>query len=30
MVADNPGKWLTHCHVIELQADGMATWFEVV
>ena len=29
-VADNPGKWLIHCHMIEHQAGGMVTWFEVV
>lgn len=28
-VADNPGKWLIHCHMIEHQAGGMTTWFEV-
>ncbi len=28
-VADNPGKWLIHCHMIEHQAGGMLTWFEV-
>lgn len=30
MIADNPGKWLIHCHMIEHQAGGMVTWFEVV
>ena len=29
-VADNPGKWLLHCHMLEHQAGGMITWFEVV
>ncbi|MCP4490819.1 MAG: multicopper oxidase family protein [Gammaproteobacteria bacterium] len=29
-VADNPGKWLIHCHMIEHQAGGMVTWFEVI
>ncbi len=29
-VADNPGKWAFHCHMIEHQAGGMMTWFEVV
>lgn len=24
-----PGKWLIHCHMIEHQAAGMVTWFEV-
>jgi FtsP/CotA-like multicopper oxidase with cupredoxin domain len=28
-VADNPGKWMLHCHMIEHQQSGMATWFEV-
>lgn len=27
--ADNPGKWLIHCHMIEHQAGGMVTWFNV-
>ena len=27
--ADNPGKWMLHCHMLEHQAAGMATWFEV-
>ena len=29
-VADNPGKWLLHCHMLEHMAGGMATWFEVI
>lgn len=29
MITDNPGKWLIHCHMIEHQASGMVTWFEV-
>ena len=29
-VADNPGKWLLHCHMLEHAAAGMTTWFEVV
>ncbi len=29
-VADNPGKWLYHCHMLEHAAAGMITWFEVV
>lgn len=29
-VADNPGKWLFHCHMLEHQVAGMKTWFEVV
>ena len=28
-VADNPGKWMLHCHMLEHQAAGMATWIEV-
>ncbi len=28
-VADNPGKWMLHCHMLEHQAAGMSTWFEV-
>ena len=28
-VADNPGRWMLHCHMLEHQAAGMATWFEV-
>ena len=28
-VAHNPGKWMCHCHMIEHQAGGMATWYEV-
>ncbi|MCP4390056.1 MAG: multicopper oxidase domain-containing protein [Gammaproteobacteria bacterium] len=28
-VADNPGKWLIHCHMVEHMAAGMLTWFEV-
>ena len=27
--ADNPGKWMLHCHMLEHQAAGMATWFNV-
>ena len=27
--AENPGKWMLHCHMLEHQAAGMATWFEV-
>lgn len=29
-VADNPGKWLLHCHMLEHAAAGMNTWFEVL
>ncbi len=28
-VADNPGRWLIHCHVLENHAGGMGTYFEV-
>jgi FtsP/CotA-like multicopper oxidase with cupredoxin domain len=28
-VADNPGKWMIHCHMLEHQAAGMTTWFAV-
>lgn len=28
-IADNPGKWMIHCHMIEHQETGMAIWFEV-
>lgn len=28
-VADNSGKWLLHCHMLEHAAAGMNTWFEV-
>ncbi|MEZ5823953.1 MAG: multicopper oxidase family protein [Geminicoccaceae bacterium] len=27
--ADNPGKWLFHCHMLGHAASGMSTWFEV-
>ena len=29
MLADNPGKWLLHCHMIEHQMSGMKTWFNI-
>lgn len=29
-VADNPGKWLLHCHMLEHAAAGMQSWFEVL
>jgi len=29
-VADNPGKWLLHCHMLEHTAAGMITWLEVL
>jgi FtsP/CotA-like multicopper oxidase with cupredoxin domain len=28
-VADNPGNWMVHCHVIEHQETGMMGWFRV-
>lgn len=28
-VADNPGKWMIHCHMLEHLAGGMGTWFRV-
>ncbi len=28
-VADNPGKWLLHCHMLEHRAGGMTTWLEI-
>ena len=28
-VADNPGKWMLHCHMLDHQASGMDSWFEV-
>ncbi|MBP0483530.1 multicopper oxidase family protein [Sagittula salina] len=27
--ADNPGKWLFHCHMLAHAASGMTTWIEV-
>ena len=29
-VADNPGDWLLHCHMLEHTASGMKTWIQVV
>lgn len=29
VVADNPGDWLLHCHMVEHSAAGMMTWFRV-
>ena len=29
-VADNPGKWMLHCHMLDHQASGMDSWFEVL
>ena len=28
-MADNPGKWLLHCHMLEHAAAGMMTWIDV-
>jgi FtsP/CotA-like multicopper oxidase with cupredoxin domain len=28
-VADNPGKWMIHCHMLERHDTGMGAWFEV-
>jgi FtsP/CotA-like multicopper oxidase with cupredoxin domain len=28
-VADNPGNWMLHCHIIEHQDTGMMAWFHV-
>ena len=28
-VADNPGDWMFHCHVLEHQAGGMMAVFRV-
>jgi FtsP/CotA-like multicopper oxidase with cupredoxin domain len=28
-VADNPGDWLLHCHIIEHQKTGMTSYFRV-
>ncbi len=28
-VADNPGDWLLHCHMLSHQAAGMKTWIRV-
>ena len=30
LVADNPGKWAFHCHVIEHQKTGLAGYIEVI
>jgi FtsP/CotA-like multicopper oxidase with cupredoxin domain len=28
-LADNPGKWMLQCHVLEHGEAGMMTWLEV-
>ncbi|MGB0847043.1 MAG: multicopper oxidase family protein [Thiolinea sp.] len=30
LVADNPGDWLLHCHMMEHQMAGMKTWYRVL
>lgn len=30
LVADNPGDWVFHCHIIEHQKSGMTTYLRVV
>ena len=29
IVADNPGKWMLHCHIIEHQENGMMAYLQV-
>ena len=29
-VADNPGRWMMHCHMLDHQFSGMDSWFEVL
>lgn len=29
-VADNPGKWMFHCHMLSHQAAGMMSWVNVI
>jgi len=29
LIADNPGDWLMHCHMVEHAASGMTGWFRV-
>ena len=28
-VADNPGKWMFHCHMLSHQAAGMMSWIDI-
>ena len=28
-IADNPGKWMLHCHMLEHAVSGMMTWIDV-
>lgn len=30
LVADNPGDWVIHCHIIEHQKTGMTAYFRIV
>ena len=30
VLADNPGKWLFHCHMLEHAASGMVGYLEVI
>lgn len=29
LLADNPGDWLMHCHMVDHAASGMTGWFQV-
>ena len=29
-LAENPGKWMLHCHMLEHQTSGMSAYFEVL
>ena len=29
-LADNPGKWLFHCHMLEHAASGMVSYIDVI
>jgi FtsP/CotA-like multicopper oxidase with cupredoxin domain len=29
-LADNPGRWMLHCHMLEHQMAGMSAYFEVI
>lgn len=28
-MAEEPGRWMLHCHMIEYQAGGMMTFVEI-
>ncbi len=30
LIADNPGDWVLHCHIIEHQKTGMTSYLRVV